>query len=170
MSRVAPLPDSTAVAEPIPRAAELSAELERILLSMPPLAAMDTRVKLFEPQRLVLAAPLAKNLNDKGSAFGGSLSGLMTVACWGLFSLHLKQAGLTAEVYVQDSNIQYFVPVLEDIEAEARLAEGEDLEAALRAMRSRRKARLKLVASVHLKDGREAARLEGRFVALAPVG
>jgi len=60
--------------------------------------------------------------------------------------------------------------VLEDIETEARIAEGEDLAAALRAMRARRKARLKLTASVRLKDGREAARLEGRFVALAPVG
>ena len=43
-------------------------------------------------------------------------------------------------------------------------------EAAIRSMRSRRKARLKLVASVRLKDGREAARLEGRFVALGAVG
>lgn len=149
---------------------ELADDLERVLLSMPPLAAMRCRVQAFEPDRLVLAAPLAANVNDKGSAFGGSLAGLMTVACWGLFSLHLKHAGFRAEVYVQDSSLQYFVPVLEDIEAEARLAEGEDLDAALRSMASRRKARLRLVASVRLKDGREAARLEGRFVALGPVG
>jgi thioesterase domain-containing protein len=162
MSQAAPLQTSP---EP-----NLAGNLERVLRSMPPLLAMDCRVRAFEHDRLVLSAPLAANVNDKGSAFGGSLSGLMTVACWGLFSLHLKAAGLTAEVYVQDSNIQYFVPVLEDIEAEARLAEGEDIEAALRAMRARRKSRLKLTASVRLKDGREAARLEGRFVALAPVG
>lgn len=149
---------------------ELAQDLERVLLSMPPLRAMGCRVACIERERLVLAAPLDANVNDKGSAFGGSLAGLMTVACWGLFSAHLKQAGLIAEVYVQDSNLQYFVPVLEDIEAEARLAEGEHLEAAIRAMRSRRKARLKLVASVRLKDGREAARLEGRFVALGAVG
>jgi thioesterase domain-containing protein len=162
MSQAAPLQT--------PPAPELAADLERILRSMPPLRAMDCRVREFERERLLLSAPLAANVNDKGSAFGGSLSGLMTVACWGLFSLHLKAAGLPAEVYVQDSNIQYFVPVLEDIEAEARLAEGEDIEAAIRSMRAKRKARLKLVASVRLKDGREAARLEGRFVALAPVG
>lgn len=149
---------------------QLAGDLERVLLSMPPLAAMGCRVKTFEPDRLVLSAPLEANVNDKGSAFGGSLAGLMTVACWGLFSLHLKRAGFSAEVYVQDSNVQYFVPVLEHIEAEARLAEGEDLDAALRAMATRRKARLRLTASVRLKDGREAARLEGRFVALAPVG
>lgn len=162
MSQAAPLQTPP---EPI-----LAENLERVLRSMPPLLAMDCRVRAFEHDRLVLAAPLAANVNDKGSAFGGSLSGLMTVACWGLFSLHLKAAGLTAEVYVQDSNIQYFVPVLEDIEAEARLAEGEDIEVAIRSMRAKRKARLKLTASVRLKDGREAARLEGRFVALAPVG
>jgi thioesterase domain-containing protein len=162
MSQAAPL-----IAEPDP---QLAQELERVLLSMPPLRAMGCRVACVEPERLVLAAPLDANVNDKGSAFGGSLAGLMTVACWGLFSARLKQAGLIAEVYVQDSQLQYFVPVLEDIEAEARLADGEDLDAALRAMRSRRKARLKLVASVRLKDGREAARLEGRFVALAAVG
>lgn len=162
MSQAAPL-----IAAP---EATLGQDLERVLLSMPPLRAMGCRVASVEPERLVLAAPLDANVNDKGSAFGGSLAGLMTVACWGLFSVRLKQAGLIAEVYVQDSHLQYFVPVLEDIEAEARLAEGEDIDAAIRSMRSRRKARLKLVASVRLKDGREAARLEGRFVALGAVG
>ena len=164
MSSVAPL--RLAEAQP----PELGADLERVLLSMPPLAAMGCRVHSYAGDRLVLSAPLAANVNDKGSAFGGSLAGLMTVSCWGLFSLHLKRAGLSAEVYVQDSNTQYFVPVLEDIHAEARFAEGEDIEAAIRAMRTRRKARLRLTASVRLQDGREAARLEGRFVALGPVG
>lgn len=159
-----------AVALKTPPVPSLADDIEHILLSMPPLRAMGCRVARFGRERLVLAAPLAANVNDKGSAFGGSLAGLMTAACWGLFSAHLKQAGLIAEVYVQDSSVQYFVPVLEDIEAEARLAEGEDLDVAIRAMCTRRKARLKLVASVKLKDGREAARLEGRFVALGAVG
>lgn len=161
---------SQAAALKIPPEPTIAQDIEHILLSMPPLRAMGCRVHCADRERLVLAAPLAANVNDKGSAFGGSLAGLMTVACWGLFSAHLKQAGLIAEVYVQDSSVQYFVPVLEDIEAEARLAEGEDIEAAIRAMRTRRKARLKLVASVKLKDGREAARLEGRFVALGAAG
>lgn len=161
---------SPAAALKCPPQPEFAQDLERILLSMPPLRAMGCRVECVERERLLLSAPLAANVNDKGSAFGGSLASLMTVACWGLFSAHLKQAGVIAEVYVQDSHLQYFVPVLEDIEAEARLAEGEDIEAAIRSMRARRKARLKLVASVRLKDGREAARLEGRFVALGAVG
>ena len=71
--------------------------------SLPPLAAIQARVEIYDRDRLRLAAPLAANVNDKGSAFGGSMTSLMTYAGWGLVVLQLQQAGVRADVFVADS-------------------------------------------------------------------
>ena len=43
-----------------------------------PLAAMQVRVGEYDGLRLHMDAPLAVNMNDKGSAFGGSMTSLLT--------------------------------------------------------------------------------------------
>ena len=96
--------------------------LERMLLSMPPVRALQLRIAAFDGETLTLAAPLAANVNDKGSAFGGSLASAMTLAAWGLPTLELQSAGFAAEVYVQDSTLRYLKPLYEDLQVQARLA------------------------------------------------
>lgn len=142
--------------------------LQNRLDLMPPVRAMELKVAGYAPSGgLSLAAPLSANVNDKGCAFGGSLSGLMTLACWGSASLALDLAGCAdAEVYVQDSRVQYLAPLYEDLLATACLADGGRWEDFVRAFRERGKARAVLAAEVRCADGRVAASLGGRFVAL----
>jgi thioesterase domain-containing protein len=56
--------------------------LQQKLLAMPPVQALGLRVGHYDGIALQLQAPLAANINDKGSAFGGSLASLMTLAAW----------------------------------------------------------------------------------------
>jgi len=130
--------------------------------------AMQVTAAAFDGESLVLAAPLAPNVNDKGCAFGGSLASLMTLAGWGLPHLALQAHGLGAEVYVQDSAIRYLAPVWNDFRAIATVAAGESLDAFVAALRERGKARLRVHCRVPMPDGGDAATLEARFVALAP--
>ena len=51
--------------------------------------AMGVRVESYDGQQLVLTAPLALNHNHLGTAFGGSLSALATLAGYGLLWLDL---------------------------------------------------------------------------------
>ena len=134
---------------------------------MPPVAAMRVDVEGFQEATLRLAAPLSANVNDKGTAFGGSLTSIMTVAGWGLVTLHLDVAGEQAEVYVADSAIRYLAPLRTDLRAWARLAEGESWEDFLATLRQRGRARIQVRAGVDLPDGGQATTLEGRFVAIA---
>jgi thioesterase domain-containing protein len=94
----------------------LAAHLRR----MPPVASLGARPLGYDGKTLRLAAPLTANVNDKGCAFGGSLSGLMTLAGWGWITLRLQLAGLDAEVYVADSQVKYLSPLYEDLVAEAK--------------------------------------------------
>ena len=51
--------------------------LDALFATMPPVVAMQIRASHFDGARLLLEAPLAANLNDKGCAFGGSLVSVM---------------------------------------------------------------------------------------------
>lgn len=57
--------------------------LQSLLDAMPPVAALGVRVARCDAERVVLEAPLARNVNDKACAFGGSLASLLTLAGWG---------------------------------------------------------------------------------------
>lgn len=142
-------------------------KLERLMLESIPLArAMGLRVLEFDDTRLALSAPLAPNVNDKGCAFGGSLISLMTLSCWGLVMLKLGEAGLTADVFVQDSNIQYLAPVWDELIAEAHLDPGQSWDEFIGQLREKGKARVTLLAEVTaLEGGGVACRFTGQFVA-----
>lgn len=138
-------------------------------LAMPPVAAMGIRATAFDGDVLRLQAPLAANINDKGSAFGGSMAGMMTLAGWGLLTLKLESAGLVADVYVADSQIRYLRPLLSDLQAEARLEPMLDWSVFLDTFRQRGRARAGVLASLQGPDGECVAELSGRFAALRPV-
>lgn len=146
--------------------------LEAELLAMPPVAALGLRVGADEGEadegdgRLCLRAPLAANVNDKGCAFGGSLTSLMTLAGWGLIVRRLAAAGLDAEVYVAASEVRYRAPLYADLEALAVPAEGESWDAFLAALRDTGKARFAVATHVPLPEGGVAAECLGRYVAM----
>lgn len=142
-------------------------ELREYCRGMPPVAAMQVEVEGMRGDALRLTAPLSANVNDKGNAFGGSLTSLMTVAGWGLVTLKLRLAGLKAEVYVADSQIRYLAPLYGDLVAEAVFAEGQAWDLFVDTLVQRGRARIQVDARVLLPEGGLATMLSGRYVAIA---
>ena len=149
--------------------ADLLHRLEAELLAMPPVAALGLRIAEADDDRLCLHAPLAANINDKGCAFGGSLTSLMTLAGWSLLTLRLLQAGVDADVYVAESEVKYRAPLFEDLRAAARPApdanDGGGLDAFVAAVARQGRGELRVDADVHCADGTLACRSRSRFVA-----
>ena len=135
--------------------------------AMPPVAAMGVAITGYDGDALHLQAPLARHVNDKGCAFGGSLASLMTLAGWGLFALRVRAAGLEAEVFVADSSVKFRQPLFADLAVEAWRAEDASWDAALEDLRTRGRARVFIAACVRGPDGAVAAESRARFVALA---
>jgi thioesterase domain-containing protein len=135
--------------------------------NLPPLAAIQARVEVYDGHRLRLAAPLAANVNDKGSAFGGSMTSLMTYAGWGLVVLQLQQAGVQADVFVADSTVRYLRPLYADLHAEAVLGPEQSWELFLATLAQRGRARIHLQARIIQAEGETMADLVGRYVAIA---
>src|SRR6476619_6172927 len=135
--------------------------------AMPPVAAMGIGIAGYDGECLRLHAPLARHVNDKGCAFGGSMASLMTLAGWGLLTLWLRSVDLKAEVFVADSTVTFRQPLYDDLAVEARRAEDASWESAFDALRTRGRARLTVEACVRASDAGIAAASRARVVAIA---
>lgn len=141
--------------------------LQSKLLAMPPARALQPQVQSCAQGRLRLHAPLAPNVNDKGTAFGGSLASMMTLAAWGLTVLQVEAGGFDADVYVADSQFRYLAPLRDALHAEAWLdAEGDGWAVFLGTLRSRGRARATLAARVLSPAGEVVAQASARYVAI----
>lgn len=126
---------------------------------------MQLRLHAWTPDQLVMAAPLAPNVNDKGCAFGGSLASVMTLAGWGLVELAMHARGQDADIFVGKSTVSYLQPVWDDFQAVAVLDEGASWEAFFNDWARHGHARVQVRVAVPGPGGKPAATLEARFVA-----
>jgi len=120
----------------------------------------------YDGSELILTLPLAPNVNDKGCAFGGSMSCLTTLTGWGLLRLGLGEQQQPADLYIQDQQTQFLAPAWEQMYARCSWSEAEKAEF-LANFKRRGKAR----ASVRISctsDDIEVCTMQARFVALRP--
>ena len=61
---------------------------------------MEMDVESYDGKTLILAAPLDPNINDKQTAFGGSLYNASVMACWGMAYLKTQEAGIVCNQVV----------------------------------------------------------------------
>jgi thioesterase domain-containing protein len=141
-------------------------EFEKFLHDQIPITKeMEVRVEEFNPSKVRLSAKLAPNINDKGTAFGGSISSLMTLCGWSMAFMIMMETDPLAQVVIQRSNINYLVPITGDFSAECVLGDGEVKEQFLDMYRERKKGRLKLKVRCYSGDTL-SAEYEGMYVAL----
>lgn len=141
--------------------------LEKYLLEHIPLSsAMGVKVDLASSEKVVLSAPISKNINHKSTVFGGSLHAVATLACWSLLHLNLTDFFDEAfHVVIASSEVRYLAPVVTDFKVESHRPDDEQWERFLTVLRKRGKARLQLTASIFEK-GRLCVDYSGDFVAL----
>jgi thioesterase domain-containing protein len=141
--------------------------LEAFLHEQIPLTrAMGLHVAESNARRLVLEAPLEPNRNHLGTAFGGSLHALPTLACYGALWTLLREAGIDSHVVIKDSQIAYRQPVKGTIRATCERPPVETVANFIAALRRNQKAGMELRATVEGTEGKPAVEFTGHFVAL----
>ncbi len=134
--------------------------------TIPLSAAMGLEVRAASPGEVRLFAPLAPNINEHRTVFGGSAAALATLAAWTLLHVRLERAAVPARLVIQRSRIEYERPVPGDFEAVCQFTD----EHAWRRFRATlaRRGRARLALAAHLLHAqRRVAEFEGDFVALA---
>ncbi|ALG68301.1 YiiD C-terminal domain-containing protein [Beggiatoa leptomitoformis] len=145
----------------------LPKDLQQYLhIKIPITQAMGIQVTRLDAQGLGISAPLALNINDKYTAFGGSLAAIMTVTGWGLTHALIQQAGATANTLVYQTQITYLNPVTQDIYAWCQLPDKAIVDLFLDHFFQRGKARWELQVQVLTVENTVAVQLTGGYVAL----
>ena len=141
--------------------------LERYLHETIPLtAAMGVTVRAEGPRRVVLAAPLAPNVNHKQTAFGGSVAALATLAAWSLAQLRAWQSGDDITLVIRDSRLEYLQPVTGELVAVCEFDDEPAWRRALERLHDRGRARLELASRLEDPAGAQIVRFRGTFVLL----
>lgn len=111
---------------------------------IPLTAAMQIDRVEFDGETLSMHAPLAPNLNDKGTGFAGSTSGLATLSGWCIITLWLRERGIDADVMIARSEVEYLAPLTEDLQTSVSLPEPQLMAAFEQRLKVRGRARLPL--------------------------
>jgi thioesterase domain-containing protein len=130
---------------------------------MPITRAMGVAVESYDGERLVLTAPLDRNVNHLGTAFGGSLNTLAVLGGYGLLWIELQDT--ESHLVIRESAISYERPVRGELRAICVRPQEEALAAFRKRFRDKGKARIVLDVTIE-DDGAVAARFRGTFVAL----
>jgi thioesterase domain-containing protein len=130
-----------------------------------PLAgAMAVEIRRADEEMLVLAAPLEPNRNHMGSAFGGSLHGLATLAGWGVTLMAADPFG-ARHIIIRASQMRFRAPVAGELIATAALPTPTATVAFGITLARRNRARLTIPVSIEGPGGSIAAHFVGEYVA-----
>ncbi len=139
-------------------------ETERFFHEKIPLTrAMGVQVEAFDHTHLILTAPLEENHNHLGTAFGGSLSALATLAGYGLLWLELEDRD--CHIVVRNSSISYRRPVHSQLRAICHRPTDAVIAEFKVAFRGRSKARIVLRVTIE-EAGHVCVEFEACYVAI----
>lgn len=153
----------------MPKSHHTTAEsLESFLRAEVPLArAAQICVEAYDGTTLRARAPLGPNINDKGTAFGGSLYNLCVTAGWGMTSLKCGEHGLQGDIVVAKAEIEYLNPLNEDLIAIVNSPNAEELSLFLANFRRRGKAAMTHQVTISSSDGIPCVRFKGKYAIVA---
>ncbi len=141
-------------------------QVSQLLSEQIPLCqAMDLELRHLSLAHVRLSVPLTPNVNDKGTAFGGSIAAALTMAGWSLLTTRLLHAGLDADLMIHRSEIIYERPVTTDFHAYCDWLNEDDWSVFLNQLKRRGRARLVMKSWV-AGDSHAAATMTGSFVAI----
>ncbi|MFT6551513.1 MAG: thioesterase domain-containing protein [Zhongshania marina] len=123
---------------------------------------MQISVEHYDGSSLRLHAPLAPSINDKLTAFGGSIYVVAVMACWGMVYMRCVDYGLDPDIVVAEASIEYLKPVTGDIVASSLVSDEKNWENFFHRFEERGKAKIDLSSEI-IVNGEVAVRFKGLY-------
>lgn len=136
---------------------------ELLHTKIPITQALGVRVEAYDGERLILSAPLDRNINHMGTAFGGSLNAMAVLSGYGLLWLELQDP--QCHIVIRESSISYYQPVRGEIRAACVRPPEKTLSEFKKTFHEKGRARIVLSATIEDK-GITCVSFQGTFVAL----
>ena len=141
---------------------EFEAECQR---DIPLLNAMQLSFTSYEDLTLTMQAPLAPNINNKGTAFGGSIASICLFGGWAVSTLAFVDAGIhNTEIVVFRNEMTFERPARGVLNVAARV-DAAEFEALLKQLKGGSTERIRFDVFVDLfHDDERCATMRGLYV------
>jgi len=132
---------------------------------IPLLTAMHLSFVDFHDLALTIEAPLAPNINNKGTAFGGSIASICLFGGWAVATLAFKDNEIhNTEIVVYKNEMTFERPARGHLLVRAYM-KPEDFEACLAKLQAKDPSRIRLDIHVDLfHDDERCAQMQGLYV------
>ena len=140
-------------------------ELQKKLHNEIPLTKlMNINIKEYNEKELITTAPLNININDKGTAFGGSLSTMTIISSWSLCWLIAKEFGFNSKniVVIKNEN-SYKKPVTKDIVCYTQKPSQQEIATLKEKLQTKKSASIK-INSIIIENNETCVEFQGYYV------
>ena len=140
-------------------------ELQKKLHNEIPLTKlMNINIKEYNEKELITTAPLNINTNDKGTAFGGSLSTMTIISSWSLCWLISKELGFNSKniVVIKNEN-SYKKPVTKDIVCYTQKPSQQEIATLKEKLQTKKSASIK-INSIIIENNETCVEFQGYYV------
>ena len=125
---------------------------------------MEIKIQNYTNQELITTASLGININDKGTAFGGSLSTITIISGWSLCWLISKELGFDSNnIVIIKNETSFRRPVTKDIVCITKKPSKEEIEIVKQKLQIKKSASLKIQSQI-IEDGEICVDFEGYYV------
>ncbi len=130
---------------------------------IPLLKHMDIQVGETTQEWFELVAPLAPNINDKQTAFGGSLATLCTLSAWCVAASISERPPTETDIAIVSSRIRYRLPIVSEmIYARAYFPDLATGEETAKLLGSKGRATLNIIVKI-MQSNKVAVRFTGNY-------
>ena len=125
---------------------------------------MEIKIQNYTNQELITTASLGININDKGTAFGGSLSTITIISGWSLSWLISKELGFDSNnIVIIKNETSFRKPVTKDIVCHTKKPSLEEIQILKEKLLTKKSASLKIKSKI-IEDGETCVDFVGFYV------
>ena len=125
---------------------------------------MKLKINTHNEKELITSAPLNININDKGTAFGGSLSTMTIISSWSLCWLISQELGFDSKniVVIKNEN-KYSKPVTKDIVCHTLKPSESEIALLKKKLETKKSASIKITSQI-IEDNETCVEFTGFYV------
>ena len=125
---------------------------------------MEIKIQNYTNQELITTASLGININDKGTAFGGSLSTITIISGWSLCWLISKELGFDSNnIVIIKNETSFRKPVTKDIVCHTKKPSLQEIQILKEKLLTKKSASLKIKSKI-IEDGETCVDFVGFYV------
>ena len=137
---------------------------EKLHNEIPLTKIMGIKIENYNEKELITKAPLNININDKGTAFGGSLSTITIISSWSLCWLISQELGFDSKniVVIKNEN-KYSKPVTKDIICHTLKPSESEIALLKKKLETKKSASIKITSQI-IEDNEVCVEFTGFYV------